>query len=78
MSQKVSKEELLVQGRKITVDAMKLHAFYRGKMHVMPKCRVWDFDDFAIYYNTPGVAEPCKAIRADEESSVNSKIDGIL
>jgi malate dehydrogenase (oxaloacetate-decarboxylating) len=31
----------------------------------MPKCQVRDFNDFAIYY-TPGVAELCRVIMADE------------
>jgi len=65
MSQKVTKEELLAKARKPAEDAMKLHAFYRGKMQTMPKCQVRDFNDFAIYY-TPGVAEACRAIKADE------------
>jgi len=65
MSQKVTKEELLAKARKPAEDAMKLHAFYRGKMQTMLKCQVRDLNDFAIYY-TPGVAEPCRAIRADE------------
>jgi malate dehydrogenase (oxaloacetate-decarboxylating) len=69
MSQKVTKEELLAKARKPAEDAMKLHPFYRGKMQTMPKCQVRDFNDFAIYY-TPGVAEPCRAIKADE-SKVN-------
>jgi len=66
MSQKVSKEELLAKARKPAEDAMKLHPFYRGKMQTMPKCCVRDFNDFAIWY-TPGVAEPCRAIKADKE-----------
>ena len=45
---------------------MKLHPFYRGKMQTVPKCVVRDFNDFAIWY-TPGVAEPCMAIKADKE-----------
>jgi malate dehydrogenase (oxaloacetate-decarboxylating) len=65
MSQKVTKEELLAKAEKPADDAMKLHAFYRGKMQTVPKCQVRDFNDFAIYY-TPGVAEPCKVIQADE------------
>jgi len=64
--QKVTKEELLAKAKKPAEDAMKLHAFYRGKMQTMPKCQVRDFNDFAIYY-TPGVAEPCRAIQANEE-----------
>jgi malate dehydrogenase (oxaloacetate-decarboxylating) len=46
--------------------AMRRHAFYRGKMQVMPKCAVRDLGDFAIWY-TPGVAAPCKAIHADPQ-----------
>jgi len=66
MSQRVTKEELLAKARKPAEDAMKLHPFYRGKMQTVPKCVVRDFNDFAIWY-TPGVAEPCKAIKADKE-----------
>ena len=65
MPQKVTKEELLAKAKKPAQDAMKLHAFYRGKMQTVPKCQVRDLNDFAIYY-TPGVAEPCRAIKADE------------
>ncbi len=66
MSQKVTKEELLAKARKPAEDAMKLHPFYRGKMQTVPKCCIRDFNDFAIWY-TPGVAEPCRAIKADKE-----------
>jgi len=65
MAQKVTKEELLAKAKKPAEDAMKLHTFYRGKMQTVPKCQVRDLNDFAIYY-TPGVAEPCRAIKADE------------
>jgi len=61
---KVTKEELLAKAKKPAKDAMKLHSDYRGKMQTVPKCQVRDFNDFAIYY-TPGVAEPCRAIKAD-------------
>jgi len=66
MSQRVTKEELLAKAQKPAEDAMKLHPFYRGKMQTVPKCVVRDINDFAIWY-TPGVAEPCKAIKADKE-----------
>ncbi len=66
MSQKITKEELLAKAQKPAKDAMKLHPFYKGKMQTVPKCCVRDFNDFAIWY-TPGVAEPCKAIKADKE-----------
>ncbi|MGA2789633.1 MAG: NADP-dependent malic enzyme [Candidatus Bathyarchaeia archaeon] len=45
---------------------MKLHPFYRGKMEIVPKCCIRDFNDFAIWY-TPGVADPCRAIQKDEK-----------
>ena len=64
MSQEVTKEEFPAKAKKPVEDAMNLHAFYRGKMQTMLKCQVRDFNDFAIYY-TPGVAEPCRAIKVD-------------
>lgn len=66
MSDKVTVEELLAKARKPAEDAMRMHPFYKGKMQTVPKCEVRDFSDFAIWY-TPGVAEPCKAIKADKE-----------
>ena len=65
MSQEITKEKLLAKAKKPAEDAMKLHSFYRGKMQTMLKCQLRNLNDFAIYY-TPGVAEPCKAIQADE------------
>jgi len=63
--QTLTKEKLLEKAKKPALDAMKLHPFYRGKMEIVPKCCIRDFNDFAIWY-TPGVAEPCKAIAKDE------------
>ena len=63
--QTVTKEELLERAKKPSVDAIKLHPFYRGKMEVVPKCCIRDFNDFAIWY-TPGVAEACRAIAKNE------------
>ncbi|UCC39348.1 MAG: NADP-dependent malic enzyme [Candidatus Aminicenantes bacterium] len=62
----VSVEELLAKAEQPSKDAMRLHPFYRGKIEVIPKCRIRDFNDFAIWY-TPGVAAPCKEIYADKE-----------
>ncbi|MBU1626360.1 NADP-dependent malic enzyme [bacterium] len=45
---------------------MRLHPFYRGKLEVMPKCRIKDFSDFGIWY-TPGVAMPCMDIYQNPE-----------
>ncbi len=66
MHNKITKEELLARAQKPQQDAMRLHPFYQGKMQTMPKCCIRDFNDFAIWY-TPGVAEPCKAIKAEKE-----------
>ena len=52
--------------RELAAEATRLHAFYRGKMETVPKCRVRDLRDFALWY-TPGVAAPCLAIQADPE-----------
>ena len=62
----LTKEELLAKAKKPAQDAMKLHPFYKGKVQIMSKCTIRDFNDFAIWY-TPGVAAPCRAIQADPE-----------
>jgi malate dehydrogenase (oxaloacetate-decarboxylating) len=46
--------------------AEKLHRFYQGKIEVAPRCPVTRLDDFNIWY-TPGVAEPCRRIKAGGE-----------
>ncbi len=61
-------EELLAKAEQPSKDAMRLHPFYRGKIEVTPKCRIRDFNDFAIWY-TPGVAAPCKEIQKDKEKA---------
>jgi malate dehydrogenase (oxaloacetate-decarboxylating) len=58
----VTVEELLAKAEQPSKDAMRLHPFYRGKIEVIPKCRIRNFEDFAIWY-TPGVAAPCKEIQ---------------
>src|SRR5512137_2837438 len=52
--------------RALGAESQRLHAFYSGKMETVPKCRVRDLQDFALWY-TPGVAAPCRAIQADPE-----------
>jgi len=69
MSERLTKEELLAKANKPSADAMRLHAFYRGKMQTVPRCHIRSYADFAAYYS-PGVAAPCRAIQADE-SRVN-------
>jgi malate dehydrogenase (oxaloacetate-decarboxylating) len=62
----VTVEELLVKAEQPSKDALRLHPFYKGKIEVIPKCRIRDFNDFAIWY-TPGVASPCNEIYEDRE-----------
>lgn len=62
----VTVDELLAKAEQPSKDAMRLHPFYKGKIEVIPKCRIRDFNDFAIWY-TPGVAAPCKEIYEDKE-----------
>jgi malate dehydrogenase (oxaloacetate-decarboxylating) len=61
----LTKEELLAKAKKPAEEAMRLHAFYQGKVQTALKCVVRGLDDFAIWY-TPGVAAPCRAIQEDE------------
>ena len=63
---KVNVDELLAKAKQPSIDAMRLHPFYKGKLAVTPKCRIRDFNDFAIWY-TPGVAAPCKDIQQNPE-----------
>lgn len=66
MSDKKTVEELLKQANQPAIDAMRLHPFYKGKIEITPKCRIRDFNDFAVWY-TPGVAEPCMDIAQNPE-----------
>ena len=66
--EKVSVDVLLKKAYEPARLAMIYHPFYEGKIEVVPKCPVWDFSAFAIWY-TPGVAEPCKAINKDKDLS---------
>jgi len=65
---KVTTEELLAKAYKPAEIAMQLHPFYRGKIEIIPKCAIRNFQDFGIWY-TPGVAEPCKAIHKNPEAA---------
>ncbi|NLT38322.1 MAG: NADP-dependent malic enzyme [Methanomassiliicoccus sp.] len=63
---KKTEEEMLKKAYEPARLAMKYHPFYEGKIEVTAKCPVKSFQDFAIWY-TPGVAEPCKDIKAHPE-----------
>ncbi len=47
-------------------EALKLHAEHKGKIEITAKVPVQTRDDLSIAY-TPGVAEPCRQIRADKK-----------
>ena len=59
-------DALLAKAAKPAEDAMRLHPYYRGKVQMMPKCRVEGLADFSVWY-TPGVAAPCRAISEARE-----------
>jgi malate dehydrogenase (oxaloacetate-decarboxylating) len=61
-------DQLIAKAAQPGKDAMVLHPYYRGKLQVIPKCRIRDFQDFGIWY-TPGVAKPCLDIEQDIEKS---------
>jgi len=66
--EKVSVDQLLKKAYEPARLAMIYHPFYEGKIEIVSKCAVRDFNDFAIWY-TPGVAEPCKAINKNKDLS---------
>lgn len=62
----IDEKELLNKASLPGKIALKYHEFYHGKIEVTPKCLLQNFSDFSIWY-TPGVAEPCKAIKENPE-----------
>jgi malate dehydrogenase (oxaloacetate-decarboxylating) len=65
---KVTTEELLAKASKWSKIGPPYHAFYRGKLEVMPKCAIRSLQDFSIWY-TPGVAAACREIEKDKEKA---------
>jgi malate dehydrogenase (oxaloacetate-decarboxylating) len=51
--------------KKLSMDA---HTFFGGKMQTLPKCGLWGFNWFNVWY-TPGVSKISTTIRDDNESS---------
>ena len=49
--EKFTKEELLARAKKPSADALRLHPFYKGKIQVVPKCSIWDFSAFGVWYS---------------------------
>ncbi len=64
--EKVSREELIKKSEIPSINALKMHPFYRGKVQVMPRCAIHNYEDFSIWYS-PGVAAPCKEIFKNKE-----------
>lgn len=60
------KADLVSQASKTGEDAIRLHAFYKGKVQTFPKCAIRELKDFSIWY-TPGVATCCQAIVTDPD-----------
>jgi malate dehydrogenase (oxaloacetate-decarboxylating) len=54
----------VVQTRRYDKQALDLHRSYHGKIEMVPKVPIIGQDAFSIWY-TPGVAQPCLAIRDD-------------
>ena len=44
----LTKEELLARAQKPSEDAMRLHPFYKGKIEIVSKCVIRDFQDFGM------------------------------
>jgi malate dehydrogenase (oxaloacetate-decarboxylating) len=63
--EKKTKEELLKKAKIPGINAIKMHKFYKGKIQVIPRCQVRDYDDFGIWYS-PGVAAPSTEIFQDK------------
>lgn len=66
--EKQTREELLKKADLPNKQAMAWHPFYKGKIEIVPKCKIDSFNDFGVWY-TPGVAQPCRAIHHDVEQS---------
>ena len=62
----VDTDALLKKAQKWSKIAPPYHAFYGGKVEVMPKCTIRSLQDFSIWY-TPGVAQVCRDIEKDKE-----------
>jgi len=62
---KLTKEELLRKSKIPGINAIKMHKFYKGKIQVLPRCQIRDYNDFSIWYS-PGVSAPSSEIFKDK------------
>ncbi|WP_457557621.1 NAD(P)-dependent malic enzyme [Candidatus Harpocratesius sp.] len=60
--EKLTKEQLISKSKEPGKKALLMHPFYKGKMQVLPRCQVQNYEDFGIWYS-PGVAAPCLDIK---------------
>ena len=49
-----------------SIESVRLHSFYRGKVQVVPKVPIRGLSDFALWY-TPGVAAASRAVAEDPD-----------
>lgn len=66
MKKKQDVKKLLKAAQEPSILARKMHPFYKGKIEVVPKCRIKDFNDFSVWYS-PGVAAVCTDINKKPE-----------
>jgi malate dehydrogenase (oxaloacetate-decarboxylating) len=64
----VDTDKMLKEASKWKNIAPPYHAFYKGKVEVMPKCAIRSLQDFSIWY-TPGVAQACLDIEKEKEKA---------
>jgi malate dehydrogenase (oxaloacetate-decarboxylating) len=64
----VDTEKMLKEASKWKEISPPMHAFYKGKVEVMPKAAIRNLQDFNIWY-TPGVAQACLDIEKDKEKA---------
>jgi malate dehydrogenase (oxaloacetate-decarboxylating) len=64
----VDTERMLKKASKWKEISPPMHAFYKGKVEVMPKATIRSLQDFNIWY-TPGVAQACLDIEKDKEKA---------
>lgn len=64
----VDTEKMLKEASKWKEISPAMHAFYKGKVEVMPKAAIRSLQDFNIWY-TPGVAQACLDIEKDREKA---------
>lgn len=55
--------------------ALKMHGMWQGKLEIVSKSKVDNKEDLSIAY-TPGVAEPCLEIAANEENAYKYTMKG--